>query len=447
MYKLILAIRYLIKRRVTYLAVLAVALCVFIVVVVMTVLTGLVRDFTAKNYEFAGDCVISSESLVGFAYYEDFVEMLRQSDAVAAASPVVHSYGLISPTAFDQNIGVEIMGIDPVRHSAVTGFEDTLHYTDAGELEELFEPPYDANMAGCVLGIDLAMTRDNKGDYKFTPYVRRIDLAVTTFPLTARGVVARGGIANTKTFQYCDVSRSGLARVDSVMIYLPFEQAQLMCMSGRDKRVNAIHVKLAAGVGLQKGCNRLRAMWTEYTQTKADAPLANLFETVRVETWKENRRAYIAAMEKEQTMMSALFVLVGFTAVFIVFVVFYMIVSHKTKDIGILKSVGVSNWNVVGLFLGFAAMVGLVGSVIGITAGWLFCSRMNRLEAWLLEQYGFQLWDRSIYAIGDIPSKVDPEVLAVIMFAAVGACILGALMPSWRAARLRPVETLKVSQM
>ena len=77
MYKIILAIRYLIKRRITYLAVLAVALCVFIVVVVMTVMTGLVRDFKVKNHNWVGDCAVSSDSLVGFPRYEEFIEILR----------------------------------------------------------------------------------------------------------------------------------------------------------------------------------------------------------------------------------------------------------------------------------------------------------------------------------------------------------------------------------
>jgi len=69
MYKIILASRYLLKRRITYFAVLAVGLCVFIVVIVMTVMTGLVRDFKQKNHDFVGDCVVGTESLVGFAYY------------------------------------------------------------------------------------------------------------------------------------------------------------------------------------------------------------------------------------------------------------------------------------------------------------------------------------------------------------------------------------------
>ena len=64
MYKIILATRYLLKRRITYFGILAVALCVFIVVVVMTVMAGLVNEFREKNHLFAGDCVVGTESLV-----------------------------------------------------------------------------------------------------------------------------------------------------------------------------------------------------------------------------------------------------------------------------------------------------------------------------------------------------------------------------------------------
>ena len=72
----------------------AVALCVFTVVVVMTVMTGLVGDFKQKNHAFAGDCVVGTESLVGFPYYEEFMELVEQTGIAEGVSPVVKSYAL-----------------------------------------------------------------------------------------------------------------------------------------------------------------------------------------------------------------------------------------------------------------------------------------------------------------------------------------------------------------
>ena len=72
---------------------------------------------------------------------------------------------------------------------------------------------------------------------------------------------------------------------------------------------------------------------------------------------------------------------------------------------------------------------------------------INQIEDWLFKHFDFQLWNRTIYAIGDIPNTVDLKVLAGIIFSAVFACLLGALVPSWQAAKLKPVDTLQVTQL
>jgi len=449
MYKIILAIRYLLKRRISYFAVLAVALCVFIVVVVMTVMTGLVRDFKQKNHQFAGDCVVSTESLVGFAYYEDFIKILEQEDIVEGISAVIKSYALVSPEGTERNVGVEIMGVEPVSHSKATGFGTTLyHHRD--DVSKAFES-YDPNFAGCVIGIDLVLSRDAKGRYSYDYDPTGLGLVVSCFPLTARGALAKvsTGLVNTKTFSYSDTSHSGLARVDSSMIYLPYDQAQMLCGMGDPvRRISAIHIKFKPEVKLDSGCARVASLWRSFVKAKAGESHAGLLEKVTVQSWKDYRRAFISAMEKEQIMMTVMFTLVGITTVFIVFVVSYMIISHKSKDIGILKSIGVSNTNVVQLFLGFSFLVGFLGSVIGVLGGWRFLVHINGIEEWLYDNFGFQpLWDRTIYAIDDIPNTIDFRVLCVIILSAIAACMVGGLLPCRKAAKQKPVETLQVSQL
>lgn len=449
MYKIILAVRYLVKRRITYLAVLAVALCVFMVVVVMTVMTGMGRDFKIKNHNWVGDCVVSSDSLVGFAYYEEFIKILEDEIMVEAVSPVIKSYALLTYGGSDWNEGAEIMGVDPVRHNRATGFGKTLHYRK-DDVSRAFEPAYDANLPGCILGIDKVLGRDKDGRYKQFPNVPDYSFAISCFPLTARGALRKAGLGlvNTKTFHYSDNSHSGLAKVDGAFVYIRFEDAQMLCgMGSAEKRASAIHIKFKPDVRLQAGCERVAQLWTEFTGQKSGHKLADLLNKVRVESWKGYRRGVIAAVEKEQVMMMAAFGMIGIITVFVILVVFYMIVSHKSKDIGILKSIGVSNGNILALFLGFALLVGVSGSAIGVLGGWQFLVRINRIEDWLFEHFGFQLWDRTIFAIGDIPNQIEFGVLAVIVISAILACLVGALVPSWQAARLRPVETLQVSRL
>jgi lipoprotein-releasing system permease protein len=449
MYKFILATRYLVKRHITYFAILAVSLCVFIVVIVMTVMTGLVGDFKQKNHDFVGDCVVSTESLVGFGYYEGFVELLDRANFVQGVSPVIKSYGLVGTRRAGQNLGLEIMGVDPLRHSKATGFAQTLYY-HRDDVSSVFEPARDPNLWGCVIGIDRVLARDSHGRYAYNSIAPDIEITITCFPLTAKGALAKAGtgLVNTKVFYYSDHSHSGLARVDNSLVYLPFEQAQLLCgMAGPIKRTNAIHIKFNPDVKLNTGCEKVALLWDEYKRENEKKAQADLLNSVTVQSWKVYQRSSIAAMEKEQTIMTVMFGLVGITTVFIVFVVFYMIISHKSKDIGILRSIGVPNLGVIEIFSGFAVMVGLIGSSVGAFSGWLFLLNINRLEGWLFRHFGFQLWDRSIYAIGDIPNQVEAGVLATVILSAIIACLLGALVPSCQAARLKPVETLQVGQL
>ncbi len=455
MYKLKLAIRYFLRRPITALAVVAVALCVFIVVVVMTVMSGLVTEFRNKNHNFVGDCVISTDSLVGFPYYAEFVDQLGRQDFVEATSSVVRSFGLLTQPNADWNLGIEIMGLKPSDHIRATGFAKTLHY-HALDPENVFVPSYNPGLSGCVVGIDLMpSSRDRSGEYYHSPDSPRYELIISCFPLTPKGGLAKAGtdLVNTLSFFFSDDSHSGLVKVDGRVIYIPLEYAQKMCgMSGETPRISAVHVKFTDDAALDEGCEKVKQMWHAFVEANKKrqdvSPLeVSLLENVSVQSWIDNRRSVIAPMEKEQTMLTLLFGMLGIITVFVIFVVFYMIISHKSKDIGILRSIGVSGWGVVELFTYFAVIVGTIGAGIGAAAGCAVLVKANEIEDWLFATFGFQVWDRSIYAIGDIPNNIEPRVLAVIILSAIAASVVGAVVPSVQAARKRPAEALQVNQL
>ena len=448
MYKIILATRYLLKRRITYFAVLAVALSVFIVIVVMTIMAGLVNEFKEKNHRFAGDCIVGTESLVGFAYYEDFVKLLEQQDFIEAVSPTIKSFALKRRRGSGQDAIIEVMGIDPVRHSQATGFGDSLYY-HADDVSKTFEIANDANLAGCVLG-DYVLLQDTYSRNFNENNIPRIAYSISCFPLTARGALAQVGtdLVNTKTFYFSDQSSTGLPRVDGSIVYLPFDQAQVLCgMERSPKRASRLHIRFMPDVNIQAGCEKIQSLWQKFRQDKSDEIQAYTLDTVTVQSWKQYRRESIAPLENEQTEMSVMFGFVGITTVFIVLVVFYMIISHKSKDIGILKSIGAANIDIIELFSLYALLVGIIGSGIGLLAGWGFLLKINPIEDWLYEHFGFQLWDRTMYAIGDIPNQVEFGMLATIVTSAIVASLIGALIPTLQAARKKPVETLQVGQL
>ncbi len=440
----------MLKRRITILAIASIALCVFITLVVMTVHNGIVNEFKGKNHRFAGDCVVSTDSLVGFTYYEDFLAELRAKPFVFAAAPAIKSFGLLNQPGSDINIGIEITGIEPGEFSRATGFGKTLYYNRL-QPQDAFAHNYDKNLPGCVVGIIMMQGgTDKSGKYHHSSFRSRYEFSISCFPLTAKGALAKmsTGLVNSKTFIYADDSHTQIPKVDSKMIYIPFHFAQKLCgMDGPDKRVNAIHIKFAENTSVSEGTEKVKALWQSFLQKNDDKKYANLLQNVTVQKWTDFRRSSIAPMEKEQTMLLMLFIMLGFITVFIIFVVFYMIISHKSKDIGILKSIGISAISIVNIFLAFAFLVGAIGSLVGAVCGWAFVSKANDIEAWLFEEYGWQLWDRSVYAIGAIPDQVQINVVTLIVISAVAASLLGALIPSIQAARKTPVEILQVNQL
>lgn len=453
MYKLTLAVRYLIRRRISYFAVAAVALCVFVVFVVITVLSGLSRDFKDKVHGSAGDCVVYTKSLVGFGYYDEFLEILRRQPYVEAAAPVVRNYALVSVKASEPGLiasgrdqTVEILGVDAASYSEVTQFGQWVRY-NKNHIESVFAPSYEPNLPGCVPGVDIFFDRDRQGNYHAPDKPGRVVLEISCVPLTAKGALARAGAGelNSKTFSYSDHFEAGYS-LDRRLIFLPIDDVQLLCgMAGGLKRITHIHIKFRQGTALDDGTGRVKKLWADFVATKAAAPYENLLSQVQVQSWKDFSKVIVALVETQQTMMIVCFGLIGMITVFIVLVVLYMIVSHKSKDIGILKSVGASGLDILSVFLNFAFLIGLVGSAIGALLGWRFLVHINTIEDWMFEKFDFQLWDRQITSIGRIPNTVDLPVLGTIILCAIGACLLGALLPSWRASRTKCVDTLQVA--
>jgi len=450
MYACLLPARFFLRRRITILAVLAVALCVFTVVVVMTVMNGLVIDFTAKNHAFFSDCIVSTDSLVGFGLYEEFISRLEGADFVASAAPVISAFGLVESESSGKNAALDLMGIDIARHIKTTDFADTLYYRkDAPILA--FRPIYDTNLPGCIVGVDLLVERQKSGQYRQLSYLPAWSYLVTCFPLTPKGALAKTGTqlsANSRTFYYSDNSNSGLARIDSTVVYLPFDFLQSLCgMDIAGRRTNAIFIKFKQGSDINLCTDKVSRLWQDFISQKGDFALANLFGTVRVADWKTYRRQTIAPMEKEQTMLILLFALVGLITVFIIFVIFYMIISRKSRDIGILKSLGVSKAGIIRVFMRLAFLTGICGAAVGIASALIFLANINRLEGWLFDKFGFQMWNREIYAIGEIPHDTAPLLLAAVAACAVAACLLGALLPTLSAAGRKCVDVLQVNQL
>lgn len=183
-----------------------------------------------------------------FAYYEDLLGRINEQEFVAAATPVVKGFGLMTQTNADWNVDIEIMGIEPKGYSAVTGFANSLHYHRA-DSENALVPINRPGKAGCVAGIDLAplpWRRNTQGEYNHSMTPPSFELVISSFPLTAKGALASADTnpASAMSFYYSDDSRTGLVRIDERMVYMSLANTTLIAVVV----ISAIAVSMAGAM-------------------------------------------------------------------------------------------------------------------------------------------------------------------------------------------------------
>jgi lipoprotein-releasing system permease protein len=118
-------------------------------------------------------------------------------------------------------------------------------------------------------------------------------------------------------------------------------------------------------------------------------------------------------------------------------------VVQKTREIGMLKALGATDVQVAGIFLSQGALVGAIGNLAGYGLGMLALTYRNEFLDFMNRMTGFQLFPREIYGFGQLPALIVGKDILLICGSAWIICILGGLIPAWRAGRLKPVEALR----
>src|SRR5207248_9872992 len=155
--------------------------------------------------------------------------------------------------------------------------------------------------------------------------------------------------------------------------------------------------KVKGGADLQKAKEQVRSVVQSVLRQKSGMDFVITGDPY-VETWKESQHVWINAIENEKLLTVCLFSIMSIVAIFLVFCIFYIIVVEKTRDIGIIKSVGATSSGVAGIFLGYGLVIGIVGSGLGLLLAWLTVHNINELHAWLGKRLGIVIWDPPVYA-------------------------------------------------
>lgn len=317
--------------------------------------------------------------------------------------------------------------------------------------EPMYQEPL---LPGVIPGCDVINYRrpDGKFDRRFA---RGSIMSLTVLPFTDQGTLA--GTPPVKIpVRYADDSRTGIYDIDSLCAYVDFDMLQQrLAMDGMlfedgersPARTNQLLVGLQDGVELNEGRERVAQAWNDFSRALPDDVPARSWaqvQRVKVMTWEDIQRSLIAAVEKEKILVTILFAVISLVAIVLLGCIFYMIVEKKTRDIGILKSLGASSKGIASMFVIYALAIGVVGTIIGTVLGAVFVWNINDIQDALAQlNPNLRVWSAEVYTFDRIPEAVKPWDAFGIAVVAIMSSVLGSLIPAAIAGSVWPVRTLR----
>jgi lipoprotein-releasing system permease protein len=163
----------------------------------------------------------------------------------------------------------------------------------------------------------------------------------------------------------------------------------------------------------------------------------------QIQTWRDMQGPLLSAVQLETTILNILLFLIIAVAGFGILATFFMIVVEKTRDVGILKSLGAPSGGVMSIFLGYGLSLGIAGSLAGLALGLLFVDQINVVAGWIEKVTGQEVFDPTVYYFSEIPVVVNPLTCLWVVIGAVGIAVIASVLPARKAAKLHPVEALR----
>ena len=299
--------------------------------------------------------------------------------------------------------------------------------------ENVFDKAKEQN-TGVVLGIAVASVRHrdpDSGEVRDFYYCRPGDDVQITFPNAS----SEKPQAVHDSFTVVDFYESKMSEYDATFAFVPLSKLQEMRgmidpLTGV-RGVTSIQLSLRQGADLNIVRDKLR---------KRFPPEVYPYQ---IQTWRDMQGPLLAAVKLETTILNILLFLIIAVAGFGILATFFMIVVEKTRDIGILKSLGAPSRGVMSIFLSYGFSLGIVGSGVGMVLGLLFVANINDIATGLEMITGQEVFDPTVYYFQDIPAIVDPITVAWVVAGAVLIAVMASVLPALRAARLHPVEALR----
>lgn len=404
-----MALRYLRARRkegfvsvIAGFSLLGIALGVATLIIVMAVMNGFRQELLGRILGLNGHVIVSSirGDMDG---YDDFSRQLRQIPGVVSVSPVVEGQVMVSAKGASKGAMVRGMTANDIAGRPVLSgniVDGTLEGFDEAD--------------AIIIGSRMARHF-------------RVGVGDSLTLISPKGAVtAFGTVPRMRAYRVAAVFDVGMYEYDSAFIYMPMAAAQTYFrMSGQ---VSQIEILAVSPDDLQAVVERIYQIFgRDYYVTE----------------WTRTNASFFNALQVERNVMFLILTLIILVAAFNIISGLIMLVKDKGRDIAILRTMGATRGSIMRIFFLAGASVGVCGTFAGLVLGVLFCENIEAVRQGLQALTGTDLFSAEIYFLSKMPAKMEwDEVIRVTAMAVILS--LGAtLYPSWRAARLDPVEALR----
>jgi lipoprotein-releasing system permease protein len=405
-----MAMRYLRARRqegfisvIAGFSLLGIALGVATLIIVMSVMNGFRAELLGRILGLNGHITVSAFG-APMTDYAQLTERLRKLPEVVSAAPLIEGQ-VLATAANGAAGGALVRGLRPEDLKGKTLIANAIK---RGSLEQF-------------AGEDVAVIGARMAD-RF-----RVTVGDSVTLISPQGnVTAFGTVPRMRAYKIVAVFDVGMYEYDNTFVYLPLEAAQIFFRLGEG----------ASGIELMiDNPDRVRDVSVEVHRA--------IGAQYRVFHWQQANSSFFNALQVERNVMFLILTLIILVAAFNIISSLIMLVKDKSRDIAILRTMGATRGSVLRIFFLAGASVGVIGTVLGFGLGVLFTSNIESIRQWLQGLTGRTLFDPTIYFLSTMPSKVEPtEVISVVLMA-LGLSFLATIYPSWRAARLDPVEALR----
>lgn len=278
------------------------------------------------------------------------------------------------------------------------------------------------------------------------PYIGSAVSITTITPGDARDAPLDQRITPTTTkLGIVGAFNSGMNEYDSQIVYAPLEFVQRTL---RECRVdpNTKEPVLDPSGRVQAGrVNKLRIKVVHYDDAEkiAERIRKGLGGTYGLFTWQSEKAILLQAVAVERTLTGVIMFFIVIMAAFSILAILSMLVTEKTRDIGILRAQGATVPGIMAIFLSEGAVIGIVGCGLGLGTAKYVLDNLNPLADWIYSKTGWYPFPKNIYLLDRIPHQVDGPIWALVVGATLFVCLLAAFWPSWKAARLNPIDALR----